>query len=168
VQTLLVDGLTFEFPDSWILGRYDQWSFYRNRFSRIGNGLKALDLLAVSPSRVAWLVEVKDYRVHQRTKPSNLAEEVSQKVLDTLAAILPSKINGDDPDEVRISTRVMRAIQLRVVLHLEQPAKHSKLFPRAIDPANVHMELRRKLKAIDAHPVIAEIAYMHGLEWNVS
>ena len=95
MQRHLVDGLNFDFPDDWIVSKYDAWSFYRNRFKGISDGIKALDLLAVSPTGTAWLIEVKDYRHHRRTKPSKLADEVRQKVLDTLAAILPAKMNGD-------------------------------------------------------------------------
>ena len=47
---------------------------------------------------------------------------------------------------------------LRVVLHLEQPAKHSKLFPRAIDPADIQQKLRKLVKAIDPHPLVTEKA----------
>lgn len=73
MQSYPVERLTFDFPDAWVVGKYDDWSFYRNRFMRISNRLKALDLLAVSPDRIAWLIEAKDYRLHQRTKPSHLA-----------------------------------------------------------------------------------------------
>jgi hypothetical protein len=125
-------------------------------------------LLAVSPSRTAWLIEAKDYRFHQRTKASNLADEVRQKVLDTLAAILPAKINGNVPDETLVSTRVSEARELKVVLHLEQPAKHSKLFPRAIDPADVQMKLRQQLKPVDPHSRVVEMANLQGVPWAVN
>lgn len=168
MQTHPVDGLNFEFPDDWIVGRYDDWSFYHNRFKRISNGLKALDLLAVSPCGTAWLIEAKDYRLYQRTKPSSVADEVKQKVLDTLAAILPAKINGDVEHETLVSSRLTEAHTLRVVLHLEQPTKHSKLFPRALDPADVQMQLRQHLKPIDAHPRVVEMANLSGVPWVVT
>ena len=142
--------------------------FYRNRFKGISNGIKALHLLAVSPTGTAWLIEVKDYRHHRRTKPSKLADEVRQKVLDTLAAILPAKINGDVDHETFVSNHVTQALTLRVALHLEQPAKHSKLFPRAFDPADVKMQLRKQLKPIDAHPRVVEMANLSGVPWAVA
>lgn len=168
MQRYVVDGLAFDFPDDWTVSKYDEWSFYRNRFIKVKNGIKALDLLAVSPDGTAWLVEAKDYRVNSRTKPSNLADEVTQKTLDTLAAILPAKINGDVDQEVQVVRKVVRAQKLRVVLHLEQAAKHSKLFPRAIDPADVQMKLRQQLKPVDAHPLVVEMARMGNLQWTVS
>jgi len=44
--------------------------------------------------------------------------------------------------------------QLRVVLHLEQPLKYSKLFPQVIDSANAPGKLRKMLRAIDPHAQI--------------
>lgn len=168
MPTCLVDGLRFAFPNDWTVSKYDNWSFYQNRYIKIADGIKALDLLAVSPSKVAWLVEVKDYRANTRTKPSDLAGEIVKKVHDTLAAILPAKLNGNEALETAVSQAVAKAVTLRVVLHLEQPAKHSKLFPRAIDPTVVQMKLRQHLKPIDAHPRVAEMANMRTLEWTVS
>lgn len=168
---LRVDGLSFEFPPEWTVSKFDDWSFYRNQFSRSLPGVKAVDLVAVGAEKkagsTAWFVEVKDYREHARTKPSDLAEEVARKVVDTLAALLPAKTNANDAVENQIAESMLKAKRLRVVLHLEQPKKHSKLFPRAIDPADVKMKLKRLLKAIDPHPVVSEIGMMFNLEWSV-
>src|SRR5262245_57336552 len=137
-----VDSLVFDFPESWEPSRYDAWAFYRRQISRMWDGIRAVDVLAVDPDRTAWLIEVKDYRVHARTKPTDLAEEVAGKVFDTLAAMLPAKLNGNDAGEVKAATSVLGAKKLRVVLHMEQPEKHSTLRPRAIDPAAVMQRLR--------------------------
>jgi hypothetical protein len=168
MQHYRVDTLTFSFSDGWQVSKYDEWLFYRNRFGKMRNGIKALDLLAISPAGIAWLIEAKDYRRQRRTKPSSLPDEVAQKVLDTLAAIVPAKVNGDVPNETAIATAVTAAHSLRVVLHLEQPRKHSKLFPRAINPADVQMKLRQILKPVDAHPLVAEINDMRNLQWTVA
>ncbi len=168
MQQLLVDGINFHFPDDWFVTKYDDWSFYRKRFYRMWDGIKSLDLLAISPEKTAWLIEVKDYRVNKRTKPINIADEVAYKVFDTLAALLPAKVNADDTTEKTFAFSISRAKRLRVILHLEQPDKHSKLFPRAINPANVEHKLRKLLKPIDAHPVVAESKKMRGMEWSVS
>jgi hypothetical protein len=165
---IVVDGLTFTFPNGWHVSKYDNWSFYRNRFGRFLLGAKAVDLLAIAPDGTAFLIEAKDYRMHRRAKSIRLADEVVKKVLDTLAAMLPSRINGDDPPEIDFSGRMLMANRLRVVLHLEQPAKNSKLFPRAIDPADIQMKLRQQLKPIDAHPQVVEMARMAALPWDVA
>ncbi len=162
-----VDGLDFDFPTAWEKSKYDDWAFYRNRFSRMWNGIKSIDLLAVDPGKTAWFIEVKDYRESIRTKPSELGDEVARKVFDTLAAMLPAKHNASDAEEIKIATAVLGAKKLRVVLHLEQPRKHSTLRPRAIDPVAVQQDLRRLLKSIDAHAVVVEMNRMGTLAWSV-
>jgi hypothetical protein len=163
-----VDGLNFDFPDDWQVDKFDDWVFYRNQFSRMWNGIKSIDVLAVCPAKTAWFIEVKDYRVHQRTKPTELADEVAQKVFDTLAALLPAKINASEDREKSLARSVLEARNLRVILHLEQPAKHSKLRPRAINPADVKQKLRQILKPVDAHPFVVEKANMGSLQWTVN
>jgi hypothetical protein len=168
MQCFNVDGLNFDFPDDWRGSKYDDWSFYRNRFAGMWDGIKSLDLLAIDQDKTAWFIEVKDYRVHPRTKPSDLGIEIAHKVFDTLAAIIPAKTNATNPEEKQIARAVSTSRKLRVVFHLEQPAKHSKLFPRAINPANVQQTMRRLLKPVDAHSLVVDMKSMRGLEWNVS
>jgi hypothetical protein len=161
-----VDGLTFDFPSSWLSCKYDEWDFYRNQFGRIQPGIKAVDLIVLNPD-TAWMIEVKDYRVHRRTKIVDIHQEFAEKVLHTLSALLPAKANANNSTEKSFATEALRRSRLRLVLHLEQPAKHSKLFPRAINPLNVQLKLRQVLKAIDPHPIVAETGRMHGLVWSV-
>lgn len=168
MQRFNVDGLNFDFPDDWRVSKYDDWSFYRNRFSGMWDGIKSLDLLAVDPDKTAWFIEVKDYRVHPRTKPSDLGVEIAHKVFDTLAAIIPAKIHATNPEEKQLAHAVSVSRKLRVVLHLEQPVKHSKLRPRAINPADVQQKIRQLLKPVDAHPLVVDMRSMRELEWKVS
>jgi hypothetical protein len=51
-----VDGLTFTFPDGWEVEKYDDWKYYRSHFSKQMDGIKAVDLLALGPGRVAYLI----------------------------------------------------------------------------------------------------------------
>ncbi|WP_437675735.1 hypothetical protein [Sorangium sp. So ce131] len=168
MPTVRVEKLEFEFPSSWKVSKYDDWEFYRRQFAKIWNGINSLDLLVVEPDRTVWLVEAKDYRFHQRTKPSELHDEVARKVFDTLAAMLPAKVNASSAEEAKMAAAVLGAKKLRVVLHLEQPKKHSTLRPRAINPADVQQALRRVLKPIDAHPFVAETSRMGSLAWRVT
>lgn len=168
MPTVVVDGLSFTFPHGWEVSKYDEWAYYRNQFARMWNEIKAIDLLAVSPDQCVWFIEVKDYRQHQRTKPSDLSEEVAKKVFDSAAGVLAASKNANDLVERHVAKSACKGAVLRVVLHLEQPAKHSKLRPRAIDPAAVQQKLRRLLKPMDAHPRVVEIAKMQNLTWSVT
>lgn len=162
-----VDGLNFDFPDNWQVSKYDDWSFYRNQFTCMWNGIKSIDLLAIDTNKTTWLIEVKDYRTNPRTKPSDLGEDVAHKVFDTLAAIIPAKINATHSDEKLLAPTVSASRKLRVVLHLEQPEKHSKLRPRAINLADVQQKMRQLLKPVDAHPQVVDMRSMRRLEWQV-
>jgi hypothetical protein len=161
-----VDSLTFTFSPSWKVCKYDEWAFYRNQFSRMWSGIKAVDLIAIE-SQVIWLIEAKDYRQQSRTKAIDLADEVAKKVVYTLAAMLPAKVNASNTSERHFAEEVTKGQRLRVILHLEQPVKSSKLFPRAIDPSNVQLKLRGIIKPIDPHPMVVESTQMQGLAWTV-
>jgi hypothetical protein len=57
----------------------------------------------------------------------------------------------------------------RIALQLEQPQKHSKLFPRAIKPVDVELKLKKMVKPIDAHPIVTEGEKPRpGIEWQVT
>ena len=165
----LIEGLfTLRFPEHWKVSQFDRWSFYLNQFQRVCGGAKAVDVLAIEPKVCFWKIEVKDYRQHRRTKTVDLAGEIAMKVRDSLAALVAASVNANDAAEREMAMAALRCPRLRVVLHLEQPAQHSKLFPRAIDPANVQQRLRQLIKAIDPHPLVVETAQMRGVAWSVN
>ena len=145
--------LKFTFPDHCEVGRYDEWSFYRNQFSPTAGGSKAVDILCVSAS-AAWLIEVKDYRQHRRLKLSDIEDELAGKVRDTLAGLAAASANANDLDERSLARRALRARRWKVALHLEQPRVSTRLRPKPFDVANVRLKVRQKVRAVDAHPVI--------------
>ena len=167
MPTINEGQLTFTFPDNWLASKFDEWSFYRNQFHKVCGGTKAVDIVAVEPGESLWSIEVKDYRQDRRTKTIDLADEIALKVRDSLAGVAAASVNANDASEKRLAGKAMRCTQLRVVLHLEQPAKHSKLFPRAIDPANIKQKLKQLIRAIDPHPSVLETARMNAVGWSV-
>lgn len=149
-------ALTFTFAPGAEASKYDDWSFYRNQFQQgCFKDNKAVDLLC-ELNRSAWLIEVKDYRVHPRTKAVDLADEVAIKVRDTLAGLVAASVGANDPVERAFARRMVRAQRMRVVCHIEQPAKVSRLRPRVIEPDKLKLKLRTLLKAIDAHPIVMD------------
>lgn len=161
MPVIAVEKLTFSFPDGWQVSKYDDWSFYRNQYGKQDNGIKAVDLLAISDEKDAYLIEVKDYRYPDSEAPSALAEIVAEKVRDTLAALLPARLNANDGDEKSLASALLGCRTLRIVLHVEQ-RRH------AIDLADLKQKLRPKLRAIDAHPKIVSMAQMQKLDWTVA
>ena len=158
------DRLSFHFPAEVQATKYDDWSFYRNQFNAAFGGTKATDLIAIDGD-TTWLVEIKDYRQHRRTKPIDLGDEIAIKMRDTLAGLTAAQCNANDIHEKRFARSALKAKKIRVVLHLEQPQKHSKLFPQAIDPVAVIQKMKQRLKAIDAHPKVVD---QHSLKPNMS
>jgi hypothetical protein len=133
MPTITEGGLRFDFPEGWQASQFDRWSYYRNQFQSVCGGCKAVDVLTIEPRVCLWEIEVKDYRRQRRTKTIDLAEEVALKVRDTLAGLGAARVNANDTDERGLANAALRCPRLRVVLHLQQPVKQSKLFPRAID-----------------------------------
>lgn len=169
MTTMDVEQLTFSFPAGWAVTQYDEWRFYRNRFQSCCTSSKGVDLLAFDPStRTVWLLEIKDFRRHERRNPLPLWDDIAQKVRDTLAGLVATRFNGDDPGERDHANRALRAQRLRVVFHLEQPQKHSKLFPRAFDPADVQQKLRQQLRPIDARALVVDKDHLTKVDWTVT
>ena len=140
------------FPDHCEAVRYDTWDFYRKSFQSIVSGTKAVDILCIAQD-ASWLIEVKDYRQHPRTKPIDLGDEVARKVRDTLSGLAAASANAQDSGERGLAIRALAKQRWRVALHLEQQTG-SALRPQAINSADVLQKLRRQLKAIDAKPLV--------------
>ena len=155
-MTQIEEGdLTFTFPDDCKVCKYDEWSFYRNQFQSVAGGSKSVDILCVSGD-AAWLIEIKDYRQHPRTKPSDIGDELASKVRDTLAGLAAASSNANSRDERALARRALQRRRWRVVLHLEQPNTRSRLRPQPCSVANVLSKVRKNLKAVDAHPRILD------------
>lgn len=165
----LTEGkLRFDFPVQWEATQYDSWTFYDNQFANSCGGNKAVDFLAYHPQQdCLWLIEVKDYRAHRRAKPIHIWDEMAVKARDTLAGLVAAKANAENPDQ-GWAERVLKKPKLRFILHLEQPAKPSKLFPRALDVAKIQEKLRQLIKPIDPHARVTELNNMSPVPWTAT
>jgi len=90
-MTTITEGkLTFSFPNTWKVNKYDESNFFKNHVYKC-QGSKGVDILALSDNRL-FIIEVKDFRGYrienkQRLKSGELVIEVTQKVRDTLAGL---------------------------------------------------------------------------------
>src|SRR5690554_4434345 len=96
--TLTEQQLAFTFADGVEPSQYDEWAFYRNQFNAVCGGTKAVDFVCLDGDQL-WLIEVKDYRRHRRTKLVDLGDEVAAKVRDTLAGLLAASCNANEAEE---------------------------------------------------------------------
>ena len=168
-MTEIMEGnLRFRFQADCNASKYDDWSFYRNQFQNFANGSKAIDILCVKQN-VSWLIEIKDYSQHSRTKSKEIADEVAEKVRDTLAGLASVAKNANDCHERRLARQALANRKWRVVLHLEQPATPSKLRPKLVNTADLLQKLKsKKLRAVDAHPKIFSRSTCPGsIPWTV-
>ncbi|MBF0156714.1 MAG: hypothetical protein HQL57_05970 [Magnetococcales bacterium] len=173
-MTVIPEGnINLTFPDSWRVYKYDDWSYYKKQFQKCCDA-KAVDFLACSPAtnaggRGVWLIEVKDYRKYPRSKPSELDVEVAEKVRDTLAGLVAASLRANDAHEKEFASLCLKSASIHVVLHLEVPKHPSKLFSLPVDPANIQMRLRRRLRGIDPHVCVAQKSKLPmRIGWEVS
>lgn len=151
--TLVEGSLSFLFKDINVAEKYDDWSHYRNQYVSACGGSKAVDFLVVQGSSV-WLIEVKDFRLHKRTKAIELTDEIARKVQDTLSGLVSARFLATDERELKSSHMALNCKKVRVGFHLEQPSQPSRLFPLSVDPANIKMKLKQVLRFIDPHPEV--------------
>lgn len=150
-----VDGLRLTMPAGWWVWKYDDSAFHRNQFQSFAGGSKAMDAVALAADGTLWLIEVKDYRRHKRTKPSSVFAEVASKARATLAGLATARVRANDPAEQALANQVMVCQKIRVVLQLGQSANPSRLFPHVVDPADAQLQLRRAVKTVDPHALCA-------------
>ncbi len=166
----IIEGkLIFDFNCDAI--KFDDTSFYRTHFSKMTNGIKAVDILAVHQN-IGYLIEIKDY-TNPNTKilsPNELIEAIINKVISTLAAILPMKINPNNSkdSEVTIAKKFLNINQIKVIVHIELPPKRRTLKQSNWDLPNLQIQLGRRLKAIDAHPKVVSKDNLQNLPWIVT
>lgn len=164
MKALDIDGLTFSFPEDWDAQKYDEWGFYRNQFSKQGNGIKAIDALAIDPDNCAFLIEVKDYRHADTEKPSQPPAAIAAKVLDTLAAMIPAKLNATEQREKELAAAILKCASMRVVAHVELPQRHMPV----VNAADLKQKLAQLLRAVDAHPKVVSMRDPKGMKWTVT
>jgi hypothetical protein len=174
-QTFTEGSLSFTFPDSWLLCRPQDLAFYSRQFQSFCGGCKEIDFIAYDPlTKTLWLLEVKDFRISGRLKPTSLHEEMAEKVRDTLALIVSgglSSMSHDDPATTTLKglwTHIRRAANVRVALHCEQPKHRSKLFPCIANLSNIADQLRRSIRAVDPRAIVMNDNSVPGVPWTVS
>ena len=164
----VVEGsITFDFPTGFVVQKLDDTTFYKKHFQSFAQGSKAVDFLAFDPKESElWLIEVKDYRAHERIKTITVYDEIAQKVFSSLACLLAMRANAVIQGEQNFAELATKQIRLKIVLHLEQPEKPSTLFPRVVDPANIRTKLRQKVRAVDNKAEFSSIAFSRNVPWE--
>lgn len=166
MTTITEGSLAFDFPATWRATKYDEWTFYIKHFQTICGSAKAVDIVAVAPNGCLWLIEIKDYRAGPRQKAIELVEEIALKVRDSLAGLAAARLRANNADEAEAANQASQCNDIKVVLHLEQPAKPSRLHP-AEDVSKLLQKLKQLLRAIDFHPRVTNLDDGNKYGWDV-
>jgi hypothetical protein len=89
MSLVYVEGdLLFEFGGRWMsIVSWDRHAAYQEGIKRIDKG-KAVDIIGVCDNKLVVFIEIKDYRLHKRTKSESLWAEFELKVRNTVAGLL--------------------------------------------------------------------------------
>ncbi len=150
--------ITYTFPEHFISFRPEDSTFYSKHWQSFakpkgGEGNAEIDFIAFDPrGKRLWLVETKDYRQHDRSKPSSIGEEFARKCRDTLSLLgalqVSIQVATDGDLEHRFRFSEMRDVTC--VLHLEQRrGRHNEY--RIISSQTLKDTAKRSLRALDPH-----------------
>jgi hypothetical protein len=166
MKAIIENQLTFEFPNNFDVIKYDDSQFFRKNLIKISDKIKAVDIIAVNHS-TTYLIEIKDYRhPNTRSKTVDLVDIVIQKVLSTLSALLPMKMNGTS-EEKNIAEKAFSTKRIAVILHLEIPKYKTKIKQSFIKQDNLQIDLKRKIKPIGVYPKVVSKDKMGPFKWKV-
>ena len=164
----IIEGkLEFIFPDGWKALKLDGTEFYRKHFQNFADS-KCVDIASFQANGgELWLIEVKDYRINRRTKTLDLFDELALKVRDSLALLFLAKCKPEINSFNFVHIAADKP-KIRVVLHLEQTAKPSKLYPHIVERDNARRKLAQTVRVVDPHPLFCEMSAMpHDCPWVV-
>ena len=166
MTTITEGSLAFDFPADWMATKYDEWTFYINHFQTICGSAKAVDIVALAPNGCLWLIEIKDYRAGPRQKSIELVEEIALKVRDSLAGLTAARLRANKIEEASAADQASRCNDIKVALHMEQPAKPSRLHPTE-DVSKLIQKLKQLLRAVDYHPRVTNLGEGNKYGWTV-
>jgi hypothetical protein len=151
--------------------KLDDSLYYRNSFTKIQKGLKAVDILAVDTT-TSYLIEVKDY-THPDTKQlelSKLIEDIIKKMICSLAMLLPMRDKSTDRIEQDILKEFLEKKELIIVFHIELPPKRKTLKQSNYDLVDIKKRLKGKLKSITDGQNIKVVSKdnLKNLPWSVA
>lgn len=119
---VIENDLLFDFGDFWQpVIAWDKHPAYRHGIHDIDRG-RAVDVLGLC-GRTLFFIEVKDYRVHKRTKPIHPWLELESKVRNTVAGLLGACRRDEYVGECAPFVELIknRAINLKIVFWYETP-----------------------------------------------
>jgi hypothetical protein len=149
VITFLEGANSYIFSADVQVRKYDEETFYTERFQSVGGSAAAVDFIALYKEE-CWLIECKDYSIHAREKEVSIVDEWARKGRDTLAGLVCAAINYNDGDFSRFARDALLKRKLRLVLHLQTKSRlHHQAALSALQSGRLKRGEKRRLKCID-------------------
>ena len=150
-------GLIFQFADDrWRVHKWDDLPPFKGQFDRLPK-TAAVDFVALFDERTLYLIEVKNYSEHERTKEKDIDVEFGHKVRDTVAGLVGAFRSGQYDAWARPAMDALRGDKRRVVLVLWYEPHASGRRTGAPDMRRVaailqplRQEIERKMKWLHA------------------
>lgn len=174
MQQFVEGKLIFRFPDSWLVCKYDNQSFYRKHFSNVvSEGLKGLDFCAVDPEKKrVWLIEVKDYEGQVvRQKEITPEQEFIQKVVATSAGLFAAEFSATNANfkPFEFLQKMKNMTTLSLVLFYNVPDSKKNMELQYLN--NLKTKMLPKLKAFTPHRndlhVLSLKHFKSSIPWKV-
>ena len=160
------DKLEFRFNFDAI--KLDDTNYYRNKFQKIQNNLKVIDILAIDDKK-NYFIEIKDY-TYPDTKPIKqveLIEAIIKKIACSLSMLYPMSYNAYN-SEKDIANKFFDKKNLTIILHIEKPPKRTRLEQSNWDLNQLQIKLKKRLKYITNSVRVVSMAKMQKLPWSVT
>jgi|GEM_PF-4250942 len=160
------DSLEFTFPTGYEAFKLDEVSYYRSHLQNKFSGTKSVDFVCYETNGTnAYLIEVKDYSTHARTKKIPIEEEISLKVRDSLWILSAIANECNDTNVSALARQFHAKTKIHVYLHLEQPYT-ARAFHPILSEANLTTALNRILKPVTGKARLSNIT-RNGSPWTV-
>ncbi len=153
-MTDFIEGnLLFRFNERWShLSHWDRHDAYHHGMRRCESG-KAVDFIGVLDQKVPYLIEVKDFRIHERSAAKiPLPREFERKVRDTIAALAGTHCHGRPPDCADIFQTLIKTRKPHLVLWRETTDNFSRA--HLADSTFLLAEIQRQLQWIHSVPYV--------------
>jgi hypothetical protein len=145
--------LTFD-EDTWVVVKWDDHPAFQHGL-RLHSGTKATDVAGVLWNGAPWFFELKDFRgtrIENKARfDGPLAEEVAEKIRDTIAGVLWAVEREHEDDSVRRVAKATlgRTGRLTVVLWVEDDTG-----PTAAVASVLQQAIKQRLRFANAHVLV--------------
>lgn len=155
-MTLDEGAVRFSFAAGVEVEHYDTWKFYKQHLKHLGagggsKGSQAVDFLCLKGPKV-FLIEVKDFRdaklEHNPPTPSELPAVVAAKVRDSIAGLWMLSRSSSSSLKRAFAARCIEALDVHVVLHLDQRVTPFRSNPQIYDHRNLVLKLKQQLRGL--------------------